>query len=152
MTHAPRLFDPEGEAEAKRLDTLRNAWAGYLYRYPWTHVAVLTPRFEVSIDRVLSECAKYSRRLEKMAQGRVPFFAAAEGGSNSWPHVHALIGGTGMLTIGQLHRVWTLGQSRICLYRGSAKTIGYALKRLGEGPDAGERSAFKLPREFLHWP
>jgi hypothetical protein len=142
------LFDPDGFAEAMRARCVQDAWVGYVSRYPWSHIGVLTPRYEVSVDRLLRECAVFSRRLERIAQGPVPWFAAAEGITDGRPHIHALIGGTAQLALRQVYRCWTLGHSHIRIYRGSARSIGYALKRLGEGPDAAEHSAFKLPREF----
>jgi len=64
------LFDPEGFRVAVAIRELRTGWLGYLARFPWSHVAVLTPRFDISVDRILSECSRFSRRLERMAQQR----------------------------------------------------------------------------------
>jgi hypothetical protein len=138
-------FDPAGLAQAERVRQLRQAWVEDLSRLPWSHFATLTTRYESSAERLLNECRRYARRLERMAQGPVHWFAAAEGLEYGWPHVHMLITGAASLSRAQLARWWTLGQTRIRRYAPGGGAIAYTVKGIGCAPDAPECHAFRLP-------
>jgi hypothetical protein len=144
------LFDPAEFAAALERGRVRAAWVDFLAPLPWCHVAVLTPRFDISLSAVLAAVRPFARRLTRVAQGPVPWFAAAERGACGWPHIHTLFAGTEGLTQQRISHYWRLGHSSIRVFPGYRRIISYVVKRLGESPEAAELNAFHLPPDYRY--
>ena len=88
-----RLVDPAfSEGHARTMTTLvREEWGNYIRGYTWSHFATLTSSWPRSPEWMLDEFKRYARSLERIAQGRVNWFASAEETVPGWAHVHALL-------------------------------------------------------------
>ena len=85
-------------------------------QFQWSHFCTFTSNTR-SDDRLLAAFAQTIRRLERAAQGPIPFVRVRErGNANGHPHLHVLLAGTGHLTTEQVARKWRLGNVNVKEY------------------------------------
>ena len=131
----------------KNQPNLRAAWREFLGRHSWNHAAHLTtrhPRSRAALDIELRD--RFIRRLARIAQRKVAWFAATELTHIGRPHLHVLLGGTEELDTKQLERCWTAGYSRMHRLVGAKAAVSYAVKECGHLPDNFELSRIWIPK------
>ena len=114
-------------------DTLRIAWAAHIGAFEWSHDVTLTFRRPATRDGAMRAFEHtFVRRLARMAQRPLAWFVAAEQSGPGLPwHLHALLCGTGTLSIAQMVRAWGLGHTRVrryCPTLGAARYVAKAVR------------------------
>ena len=137
------IADPVATAAWERAARVRRAWGEYLGRFAWHPFATLTFERPCTPERARRAFVEgYARRLARQAQRPVPWFYAVEFDAlGERPHVHALVAGTGGLTIGQLERAWRHGNTRVLAYDPERGAAFYVCKAI-----AGARALYDLSR------
>lgn len=126
---------------AEREAELRTAWSVFLGGFRWDHAVTLTTRHPYTTTALSAELHNgFIRRLARMAQRRVPWFAAYELTHVGRPHLHVLLGGTVALTTKQLEGAWKAGHTRMTRLCNQDDAIRYVVKELGREPDNFEVS------------
>jgi hypothetical protein len=137
------LLAPGGDVD---LTKLRRAWGDHLGRYEWDHVVTLTTPFPRSAAWLKDEFSRrYVRRLEKAAQGAVPWFWVAEEHGSRHLHVHALLWGTALLTTEYLRDGWSHGFTDVQRYDRSRGAARYLAKTIGGAHDSYDHSSRTPP-------
>lgn len=129
---------------------LKRAWAHFLERRAWNHVATLTTRHERSSAVLVRTFENtFLRTLARMAQRRIRWFAVVEGGfdDDSRTHIHALLSGTELLRTKQIESAWPFGFTRITSYSQSEGIELYVSKSLAKATESWRMSRSLPPKE-----
>lgn len=123
---------PEWPTRSGNASRVRDAWGAHLHRFAWTHWLTLTP--------VLPECTGeplwrefrlgFVRRLAWEARRPVQWVAAMERGQGGVLHIHALVGGTGELSLASVAGAWRQGVKSVDRFDANRRAAWYLSKTL----------------------
>lgn len=123
-------FDSDAARNASRAADLKAAWARWLRGFAWDHYVSFTPRYVTPANALLLEFRTYVRRMERMTQCRVFWFAIVERGLTDRRHVHGLLKNTSGLTLDQVRRWWKLGDTHAVRYNPRDRAACYVVKEM----------------------
>jgi hypothetical protein len=107
----------------------QKAFGHWLHAYEWNHFVTATCETERSVAIITRHFVNgFVRRAAFEAHGFVAWFAVIEKGKGGRLHVHALVGGTGLVSGAQLGRCWKLGNCHAVEYDPALGAAYYVTK------------------------
>jgi hypothetical protein len=137
-SHLEPVFDPAKARVAREAAANRATWAHYLARFGWTHFATLSFAREArppEARRMFED--GFIRRLARVAQGPISYFAVVEGGVHGRRcHIHALLSGLTNTPAAELRGSWRHGNADIRIYDPRRGATSYVVKSIASDPES----------------
>lgn len=120
------LLDPLEAADRRLAADARAALGAWLGQYDWDHFSTLTFAEPPSEHAAVRGFGRWIRRLEQRTQHAVHWVYTIERCASSARHIHALLHGTGCLSVSSVRAAWGHGYTRVLVYdrrRGAARYV-----------------------------